>query len=84
MAYAYAGSNPAPTTMVAVAQLVERRVVVSVVEGSSPSGHPKALPGKDLRRCRRTPRDVTPLLIRTYNYLSIFEFFVNTGVDNGR
>ena len=28
--------------MVAVAQLVERRVVVSAVEGSSPFGHPFA------------------------------------------
>ena len=84
MAYAYAGSNPAPTTMVAVAQMVERRVVVSVVKGSSPFGHPKPLPGKDLRRRRRAPRDVTPLLIRTYNYLVYFEFFVNTGVDNSR
>tara|TARA_R110002051_G_scaffold87744_1_gene154562 strand:- start:794 stop:1030 length:237 start_codon:yes stop_codon:yes gene_type:complete len=63
-----AGSNPVGLAMVAVAQLVERRVVVSVVEGSIPFGHPKCLVSLTLGLAGRPPLDVTPLTATTYNY----------------
>ena len=61
-------NNGRLSDMVAVAQLVERRVVVSVVEGSSPFSHPKYLVAKDLRRAGGTLLAVTPWPATTYNY----------------
>ena len=44
------GSSPISLAyMVAVAQAVERRIVIPVVMGSSPIGYPKLLVYKDLR-----------------------------------
>ena len=61
-------NNGRLSDMVAVAQLVERRVVVSVVEGSSPFSHPKYLVAKDLELAGHPLLDVTLLLTMTYNY----------------
>ena len=53
--------------MVAVAQLVERRVVVSVVEGSNPFGHPFWRP---------PPRSRKPLSSKDLGRQSYFNSFV--------
>ena len=76
MAYAYAGSNPAPTTMVVVAQLVERRIVVPKAKGSSPFSHP---------RFRAPPVfAVNPCYERGYNYFVLFWFSLKITLDKRR
>ena len=66
------GSSPISLAMVAVAQLVEHRIVSPTVMGSSPISHPKWLVYLDLWRAGRGTHDVTPYYKKTY---ARFRFF---------
>ena len=71
------GSSPIGLAyMVAVAQMVEHRIVISTVVGSSPIGHPKCLVYIDLRGRGPARRDVNPYEATTYNYFDYFCIFI--------
>ena len=65
------GSSPIGLAyMVAVAQVVEHRIVIPTVMGSSPIGYPKLLVYKHLRPRGRGQIDVTRCTVTTYVVLS--------------
>ena len=65
------GSSPISLAyMVAVAQVVEHRIVIPTVMGSSPIGYPKLLVYKDLRQREGGWLAITPYPARTYVVLS--------------
>ena len=71
------GSSPISLAcMVAVAQMVEHRIVIPTVMGSSPIGHPKCLVYKDLWRRGPARLDVNRYGATTYNYFDYFFIFI--------